>query len=74
MFGSAKNLEDPRLAAEIKERFPEAHFFGCSTAGEIAQSNVFDDTLVLTAVHFERPRVVMAKVKISMASDSLAAG
>lgn len=70
LFASAEILRDSRLIAEIKARFPQTIIFGCSTAGEIRQSRVFDDTLVLTAVEFEHTTLNTAKVDTRMVADS----
>lgn len=47
---------------------------GCSTAGEIAGAVVRDESLVATALLFERSRAVVASVGISEPSGSFAAG
>ena len=53
---------------------PAAYRFGCSTAGDIFGTQVADDSLVITAVRFERTRVLGRSTRISGPEDSLAAG
>ncbi|HPJ97718.1 MAG TPA: FIST N-terminal domain-containing protein, partial [Syntrophales bacterium] len=64
----------PALIEEIRVLYPEAHLFGCSTAGEIAGTRVLDDSLALTAIHFERTRIRGAKTTISSMAQSYAVG
>ena len=47
---------------------------GCSTAGEIAGTKVLDDSLVATAIHFEKTRVQIAQVDLAHARTSHEAG
>lgn len=54
LFGSPAILKQWQLLQQIQRAYPRAHLIGCSTAGEIAQTQVFDDSLVTTAVQFER--------------------
>ncbi|RPI79768.1 MAG: hypothetical protein EHM45_01625 [Desulfobacteraceae bacterium] len=53
VFGSASNLMNQELMKTIQKAYPKACVFGCSTAGEIFDTQVSDDSLSLTAVHFE---------------------
>jgi len=64
----------PVLIEEIRKFYPEAHLFGCSTAGEIAGTQVLDDSLILTAIHFEHTRVRGAKTTIGSMAQSYAVG
>ncbi|HLZ17996.1 MAG TPA: FIST N-terminal domain-containing protein, partial [Smithellaceae bacterium] len=54
--------------------YPGAHLFGCSTAGEICGTSVFDDTLVATAVHFEKTEISGAQLDLDGISSSFEAG
>ncbi|MBN1548252.1 MAG: FIST C-terminal domain-containing protein [Syntrophaceae bacterium] len=59
---------------EVRTFYPEAQIIGCSTAGEIAGTQVLDDSLTLTAIHFNYTRIRCAKTTISSTSESYAAG
>jgi len=74
VFGSISLLEDSRLSAALSASFPAAHRIGCSTAGEIAGREVMDDTVVVTAMHFESARVSSASTELADMADSTAAG
>ena len=47
---------------------------GCSTAGEIAGTQVFDDSLVTTAIAFESTRIEGARIALSEAESAFHAG
>ena len=74
LFGSRAALQDGASLAAIRSRFPAARFLGCSTAGEILDTRIYDDTVSVTAVQFEATRVATAAVAIASAAESYAAG
>lgn len=74
VFGSPTVLRKTDLVATIRRDYPGAHIFGCSTAGEIRGSEVSDDSLVVTAVHFEHTQVRTAQTSLSQTSGSSQAG
>jgi hypothetical protein len=74
VFGSASLLAEPDLSASLRASFPEAILTGCSTAGEISQQGVDDNTCVITAVHFDQVQVVSASTQLADMADSRAAG
>ncbi|MGC1172275.1 FIST signal transduction protein [Polaromonas sp.] len=74
VFGAAAALRRPDLVAAIRQDYPAAHLLGCSTAGEICGTQVLDDSLVVTAVHFEHTLLRSAEVSLTQTPDSLEAG
>ena len=64
----------PVTGGHIRARFPAAHVLGCSTAGEIAGTQVLDDTFVATAVHFDKTQLASAQIELSAVADSFDAG
>jgi hypothetical protein len=74
VFGAAAALRKPDLVAAIRNDHPAAHIFGCTTAGEICGAQVFDDSLVVTAIHFEHTQFRSAQVNLSQTPDSFQAG
>ena len=64
-FGGTSLLKDPERYADIKSTYPNAHIMGCSTAGEIFGTSVCDDSLVATAVEFEKKGLQVAQVRIT---------
>lgn len=74
VFGGTKQLVEARWMAELSAAYPNAHLFGCTTAGEIAGTRVYDDTLVATAVQFEHTQIELAQVQMAECADSVDAG
>jgi hypothetical protein len=74
LFGNAELVSGQKCIARIRESFPKAHVFGCSTGGEIQGARVDDGTLALTAVAFGHSRVATAKATIASVDRSAAAG
>ena len=74
IFGASRALADERALPELRSRYPRALFVGCSTAGEIQDIYVRDDTIVATAVSFESTKLRGHKVVIASAGDSRQAG
>jgi hypothetical protein len=74
-FAAPQILRNRELLADIKLNYPHGHIFGCSTAGEILDTRVSDNTLVTTAVHFEHTRLKFVKVNLDkMDGNSYQAG
>ena len=74
IFGSRKVLSNPAHLKDLRHAYPSAHFFGCSTAGEIAGTTVRDDTIVATAVQFHQTTFEIASTECNSPEDSTAAG
>ncbi|GAB4089039.1 FIST signal transduction protein [Hydrogenophaga soli] len=60
--------------ALLHDGVPGAQWVGCSTAGEISSQGVADHSMVLTALHFDRPDFQVASVPLKDMADSFAAG
>jgi len=73
-FGSPALLSRPETGPTLRAAFPDAVLLGCSTAGEICDRGVDDDSCVLTAVHFDKVRVAGATTALADMADSHAAG
>jgi len=76
VFGSVKRFGEAKLQSALKERYPTAQIIGCSTSGEITASGVFDDSLQITAVLWEKTvqRVTHTKMSGMQNSFETAAG
>jgi hypothetical protein len=74
VFGSRMILTESKHIEEIKRAYPKAVLLGCSTSGEIFDTNVSDDSSVVTAVCFEHTAIKCARVKINAAENSFKAG
>jgi hypothetical protein len=74
IFGAKSLMKERSLFQEIKESYPQAHTFGCSTAGEICGTRVFDDTIVTTAISFEHTQIKDVQVELNQVQSSFQAG
>lgn len=74
LFGGTSILREKKCYDEIKRVYPKAHLLGCSTAGEIYGTQVFDNSLVVTAVSFERTQLKGLKVPIYKMENSFNVG
>jgi len=74
VFGSREVLADPEKRQWLQARYPQAALLGCSSAGEICGTQVFDDTLVATAIHFENTPIQLVEADIGDTGDSYKAG
>ncbi|MRH99827.1 histidine kinase [Kriegella sp. EG-1] len=54
VFGNRYALESENIYEEIKTIYPNGHIVFGTTSGEILDSNVYDESVVLTAVEFEK--------------------
>jgi len=73
VFGDRASLANPALGAGLVTRWPAAAVLGCSTAGQIFGTEVFDEGVVATAVRFEHTTVRAASAPVT-AADSAEAG
>ena len=74
VFGGNSALANSSLMGEIRAAYPAANIVGCSTAGEICGTRVSDESLVVTAVHFEHSQVSGTRVKVRDNVSSYEAG
>lgn len=74
VFGSRTLLEDSSKYDEVKGFYPSANIIMGSTAGEIMEDLVYDDSLVVTAVDFEKTEIKVTSMSIQDAADSHDAG
>ena len=54
VFGNRYALEDEKIYDEIKALYPSGEIVFGTTSGEILEKNVFEESIVLTAIEFEQ--------------------
>jgi hypothetical protein len=74
VFASPAVLCDGAALAEVARDYPQALLFGCSTAGEIRDVQVHEESLVATAVAFDHTRLAHASLVLTDECDSFTAG
>lgn len=72
VFGHSAALTNTSFTASLGGRWPRAAIIGCSTAGQIHGTEVFDDGAIATAIHFEHTRVKVATAHVTVAESSAA--
>jgi hypothetical protein len=73
-FGSRELLSQGSFLEEIKKKTPNAQIALCSSAGEIFENEVLDDTISLVALQFKSTSLKTAQVSIDDCSSSFEAG
>ena len=74
LFGSPDCLKQVTWQDDLARAYPNAHWLGCSSAGEIHGTEVTDETLVATAITFKNTTVHGASLKLSDTRDSYKVG
>jgi hypothetical protein len=74
VFGAASVVHRLELLEQIRAFYPEARVFGCSTAGEICDTHVSDESLVVNAVTFAGTQVESAHVTLHNHPNSFTVG
>ena len=74
VFGSRTLLEKEERFQEIKTQHPNAHILSGTTAGEIYDTYVVDESLVVTAIEFVSTKIKTATFKIGEMKESREAG
>jgi len=73
-FGSSALVSDENSYFDIRKRFPNAHIAMCSSAGEIYENEVVDDTISLVAIQFESATLKTSEISIEDFASSYEAG
>ncbi len=73
-FGGRALMEDEKYFEEIRSMYPTAHIIECSTAGEISDTRVSDNSIALAALWFEKTQLSFAETEVAVADESYAAG
>ena len=70
VFSSVKRFNEGKLQSTLKQRYPTAHIIGCTTSGEISPNGVFDDSIQITAIQWQKVIQRVAQSKSSNMQDS----
>jgi hypothetical protein len=74
VFAAPSFFTDDRFAPWLAHAFPDARRLALSTAGEISTQGVSENTLVVTAIRFERLSFKVASTDFAGMDDSTPAG
>lgn len=73
-FGASALISDENNFAKIREKFPNATLALASSAGEIFDKEVFDNTISLIAIAFKDTKIATSEVNIEDYDNSFDAG
>jgi hypothetical protein len=74
LFGDVEQVRESECFGRVRASYPRAHVIGCTTAGQIHDARVTDQTITLTAIAFEHTRVAPVHAQIENVADSFEAG
>lgn len=73
VFASRELLCDQSKVSEILQQYKNSCIIGCSTSGEIAGCSVYDNSIVLTAIQFEKTSIQTASIEVKDSKQSYSA-
>lgn len=73
-FGDTELVGDSAIFNYLKSKFPDANVVSASTSGEILGSKLFDDTVAVTAIEFEKTPVKAVVTNFSDHENSFEVG
>jgi len=74
LFVSPQFILTEKVLTDLRKRYPKSIIAGCSTAGEISDVTVKDNSISLTAIQFQKTTVKKVSVKIDNMDLSYDAG
>lgn len=70
VFSSVKRFNEGKLQGALKKRYPTAQIVGCTTSGEISPNGVYDDSIQITAIQWQKVIQRVAQSKSTNMQDS----
>ncbi|MFM2414504.1 MAG: hypothetical protein RI911_197, partial [Candidatus Parcubacteria bacterium] len=70
VFGSKQRIADPATYNEVRALYPHGEMVLASTSGEILGMHVYDDSVTVTACHFEKTAVRVGNTMITQQEES----
>ena len=74
VFASSSSLEYTSIFNEIHSAYPDARITGCTTAGEIQDTEVSDNSISITLVRFDQSHFKTSSVQVASIEESYQAG
>ncbi len=74
VFGSSHVIVKPEIYSHLRSVYPKADIVFSSTAGEILDEMVYDDSAVATAIQFEKTTIRSVKTNIKHHANSFDTG
>lgn len=74
VFGQRQKIESTNAYTLLKQQFANAQIIGCTSAGDILNTKVLEESVVATAIKLEKSTVVSNHIKIKNSEESFEAG
>jgi len=74
VFGSPESITQPEVYEYLKKTYPHADIVFSSTAGEILNESVYDNSAVVTAIEFEKTTIKCVETNVKDHGNSFEAG
>lgn len=74
VFGAPRFAQDHAPLRAILDAFPQSHVLGCSTAGEILDTSIHDESLSVAIIKFESTQLRSIATHVAAAESSYSAG
>jgi hypothetical protein len=73
-FGAPQFIDNPEPLRELRDAYPSSHVVGCSSSGEIFGTQVFDGTIAVAVVRFDKGSIEHSFAEVASPSESYEAG
>lgn len=73
-FGASECIIKPAVYAHLKSLYPKADIVFSSTSGEIIDDDVYDDSIAVTAIQFEKTQIRSFSIGLEKHIDSYETG
>lgn len=70
IFGGSHQFKNPVWLDSLKSLYPKALFIGCTTAGEIIGTQVLDNSVVASAIEFEKTTIDFVSARVDGPENS----
>lgn len=74
VFGAPEFMEKDQPFQELKQKYSTAVIAGCSTAGEIYNDMIYDNSLIVSITKFQNTDIRLHTIPVISAEDSFDAG
>lgn len=74
VFAAPEIINETAPLEELTRHYPKSKIIGCSSAGEISGTRIFDKSLSIGIVKFEKTNIKIVNSEISKSEDSFYAG
>ncbi len=74
VFAAPAYKHNPQAIKELREHYSNSQMIGCSTSGEILSDEIFDESLSVAIIQFEKTYFTSVRKEITDAKDSFNVG